>query len=622
MASKPTTRVNSKGETQYLSPTGKSYSSYWKPKGEVLGASDSQANASGSIKDLSIALANQGNKAPASGSGSIKDLSIGLAQGNKITQADITRAQSGGASLTSLSTKTSTQSKGSTPSTPINQTGVNTGTKGTKGTKQYSRYGNDSAYDSPVVEEPSYEEIQKQLMRDAQKEVNSLYKYQNSLLQEQQIVNDENVRMDNAVNVLSGLSGSSEANVSRSRVLQQNEQANEKIRAQVQTDIQKVLAQVRTDAQQQYQFERQQANLDAETASKLKGEAFDRATTSITTLAQSGATAEGYAKTDPEGYQYLASQVGGEEILKSMFTLNRPQEQVLDKKIEGGKYIISYQNPLDGKVRIETVDLGLPPQYTKTIDAGNRILAIPDNWNGDPSSLITINKGLTPQQAIDASGGGANDTYATDLDAIIGATKATITSKFGQQTFSQQISRARNDADKINLVASVVLGKADSQTKQDFANQSAGIKEIDKAIALLDSGVKTGVLQNATQYTFNILGKDFDPNLAKINQHITSAIQPYRNSITGAAWGDQEDGEYNMLFGSTRYSPTELRQRLVGVKEIMTSKSANALNVYVNPMGTYSNPFDSSSSSDIESQKQELRDQGYTEDQITQIMNS
>ena len=73
-----------------------------------------------------------------------------------------------------------------------------------------------------------------------------------------------------------------------------------------------------------------------------------------------------------------------------------------------------------------------------------------------------------------------------------------------------------------------------------------------------------------------------------------ASVQPYRNSVTGAAWGDQEDAEYASLFGSTKYSPNELKQRLQTIKEIMKSKSVDALNVYVNPMGTYDNVFDTS----------------------------
>lgn len=585
------------------------------PKGQVLGAStDSPA---GSLKDLSIALAPQN----LSSGGSIKDLSIGLAKGNKITQDDITRAQSGGASLASLSAPVSPSTGMSSPSTSptqtSNQTGVSGGKKG-----YYSRYG---GKEEPVVETPSYEEIQKQMMKDAQKQVNSLHKYEQSLLAEQQTINQQNDRSTQSVNVLSGLAGSSEANIQQQKTTAQGQQANKQIMDAVNVQVQSVLANVRKDAQDAYRFERTQANADQTTRDAHAKVMRDNAIQNVSALAGSGATAEGYKATDPEGYAHLAQTVGGEDVLKGMFTLNRPVETIVDKQLVGGKYIIAYQNPLDGKTRVETVDLGLPPQYTKTIDAGNRILAVPDDWDGDPSKLVTINKGLTPSQAAAGGGGtGSSSAYGSDLDAIIGATKATITSKFGQNTFDEQMARARNEGDKINLVASVVLGKADSATKTDFTNQAVGINQIDKAIKMLDEGTKTGVLQAGAQYAYNVVGKDFDPKLAQINQLITSAIQPYRNSVTGAAWGNQEDGEYQMLFGSTRYSPAELKQRLQGVKEILASKSATALNSYVNPMNYYDNPFDQSGGAggDIESQKQELRSQGYSEEQIDQLMNS
>lgn len=61
-----------------------------------------------------------------------------------------------------------------------------------------------------------------------------------------------------------------------------------------------------------------------------------------------------------------------------MFTLYRSNETFLDKKIEGGKYVTALETALDGKIRIETVDLVLPPRYTETIDADDRILAIPE----------------------------------------------------------------------------------------------------------------------------------------------------------------------------------------------------------------------------------------------------
>lgn len=470
---------------------------------------------------------------------------------------------------------------------------------GSKPSPYYPRYTKSAAEqyleNNAFTAPKSEEQIQREKLRGAQAEINSINQYTADLLNEQKKVNDASLDATRSTNVLSGLAGSSEANTATARTMKENADANKVIQDRAQVQIQGILSDIRKSAAEEAKAQREEARLGAQASVELQDKQRMRANEQAMTLAASGATADGFKKTDPQGYQFLAEKVGGEETLKAIFTLNRPVDSIIDKKLEGGKYVIAYQNPITGKVSIETVDTGLPVGYSKTIDAGDRILAVPDNWSGDPSELVTINKGLTPGQARTAAGGGGSGgggAYANDLDAIIGATKATITSKFGQETFDNQIGRARNEADKINLVASVVLGKADSQTKADFANQAVGIRQIDKAIALLDEGVKTGALEAGAQYTYNLVGKDYDPKLAQINQLLTSAIQPYRNSVTGAAWGDQEDGEYQMLFGSTKYKPPELKQRLQGVKEILAAKSATGLNAYVNPMGLYDNQFE------------------------------
>ena len=215
----------------------------------------------------------------------------------------------------------------------------------------------------------------------------------------------------------------------------------------------------------------------------------------------------------------------------------------------------------------------------------------------DDKGQYTARKLIGGKVASTGGGGGYGGTgatsgqYGSDLDAIVGNTLATIPTKFGQTTFQSQISKARNDADKISTVAAVALKNQPAEIRRDFINQTDAVNSIDKAISLIDSGTKSGVLQAGTQYVYNVFGKDYDPKLASINSYLTAAIQPYRNSVTGAAWGDQEDLEYVQLFGSTKYSPTELRERLVRIKEIMKGKSVSALNAYVNPMQTYENPF-------------------------------
>ena len=274
-------------------------------------------------------------------------------------------------------------------------------------------------------------------------------------------------------------------------------------------------------------------------------------------------------KKEQQQFQLLIDERG--RLLEEQTTNKKAINDIAMEALRNGADQVTAQKILNAQTQEEALALG------------GRFMGLEDRLN---------NASLRGQRSGIGGGGMGGGEYGNDLDAIIGTVLSTIPTKFGQQTFNQQIANARNDADRINLIAAQVLKGQPAEFKNDFRNQAVGIAQLDKAIAALDSGVKTGVLQNTAQYAANFLGKDFDPKLAEISGYITSAIQPYRNSVTGAAWGDQEDAEYQQLFGSTKYSPTELRQRLLQTKELLKSKSAEGLNAYVNPLGYYGNTFE------------------------------
>ncbi len=231
------------------------------------------------------------------------------------------------------------------------------------------------------------------------------------------------------------------------------------------------------------------------------------------------------------------------------------------------------------------------PDTSFTLSQGQERFVL-DPKTGQYSKVASTAKTYAPSSTEGTGTTGNSTAYGSDLDAVIGATLSTIPSKFGQQTFQSQISKARNDGDKLNLVASQVLKGASAEIRNDFSNQAIAMKQLDKAIAELDAGVKSGFLNSKAQYVAGVFGKDYDPKLQKVQAYITSAVQPYRNSVTGAAWGTQEDNEYADLFGSIKYSPTELKNRLTNMKETLKSKSATSLNTFVNPLGTYRNQFE------------------------------
>lgn len=282
---------------------------------------------------------------------------------------------------------------------------------------------------------------------------------------------------------------------------------------------------------------------------------------------------------------------GLDELVKTIRTNGAPQE-VIQKVLASGDINSAYENAGE----YASGGTGIIGEYNfykaQALSKGQNPVDFNTYQNLDANRKATIAK--AGASSLGGVVGGITAQYKNDLEALIGNTKSTLPTKFGQDDFMANISRARNDADKLNTIATVVLKNSPGAIREDFINQTIGMKQIEKAIALLDSKVKTGAINNATQYTYNIVGKDYDPKIAELQQLITSAIQPYRSSVTGAAWGTQEEKEYQSLFGSTKYSPAELKQRLEGVKEIMKDKTTTALNAQVNPLGD-TNQFESNS---------------------------
>lgn len=312
-----------------------------------------------------------------------------------------------------------------------------------------------------------------------------------------------------------------------------------------------------------------------------------------------------------EGYDAYIAEIGRKEQKTNSAIANLAQAMVsqgtalddktaadlaktygVDKSVLISAYSVAKQADDANKLAIKKTESDIAKNNMFDISEGQSVYSI-DPKTGKPVLVASKAKTYAPSSGSGGVGGGTSGggQYRTDLDAIIGGVYTTINSKNGKDAFRAEISKARNDADKINLVAKQVLRDQPADTRKDFSQKAAAIGQIDKAIAAIDNGAKTGFINNAKQYTFNVFGKDYDPNLATIGGYITSAVQPYRNSITGAAWGEQEDGEYASLFGSTKYSPKELKERLVRVKEIMKDTSIAQLNSYVNPLDTYDNPF-------------------------------
>lgn len=448
-------------------------------------------------------------------------------------------------------------------------------------------------YEPSLVTEKSVDAIQAKKLEEAQAEISNLNNYYTTLANESKILGEKNARSTNSISVLSGLGGSSEAASAAASTAKANSNELAKIESQRAVAIGGLLSNIRASAVEEAKQSRLEARQSLEDRAAYREKAQSEATNHLALLAKanSGATLEGIKATlTPEEYNYIVKNAGGEAIAKAILFENRPQDTIVGKvEFIGGQAVQQIQKP-DGSYAFEKVPLpeGVSPNalVEKT---QNGLLYSNDGGNTWKKVFGPGENGSTSSGTGTSTGG--SDKYSSDLDAIIGNTVATISSKFGQEQFQAQIAKARNDADKISTVASVVLKNAPADVKTDFSKQAIAVSSIDKAIKLLDDKTQTGAINSKKQYLFNLAGKDYDPNLAAISAYITAAIQPYRSSVTGAAWGDQEEAEYQSLFGSINYSPTELKNRLTRVKDILKAKSAQGLNAYVNPLDTYANPF-------------------------------
>jgi hypothetical protein len=142
--------------------------------------------------------------------------------------------------------------------------------------------------------------------------------------------------MDNAVSVLSGLTGSTVANNSRGKVLDANAKEEQAINNKRALDLAGVYRQISADAEREAREQLTDATKSAEQILARRQASQTKAIDSIKLMASSGLVDFESFKSSPKNaqvYQYALEAAGGsEDQLAAIFALNRPKETVLDKK--------------------------------------------------------------------------------------------------------------------------------------------------------------------------------------------------------------------------------------------------------------------------------------------------
>jgi hypothetical protein len=268
--------------------------------------------------------------------------------------------------------------------------------------RKHDQYGNDYGQ----VAETS-DQIAERLRQGSQGAIDGINKTFDDQVAAAQKTGQERLNMDNAVSVLSGLTGSTEATRTRGAVLGANDKETQAINNERLLQLQSLYSKISQQAEQEAQLQKEDAEKSAADVVARRTQVQADAVNSIKLMAQGGLVDFDSFKSSPQNanvYQHALDAVGGsEQALRGLFAVNRPQDQLVGTPTRVGDHFIqAYQNPLTGKISYDTIQVpgGLPIEYKNFQKIGDNIVAIPEAWDGDISKLKTIYGGSS-----DGSGG-------------------------------------------------------------------------------------------------------------------------------------------------------------------------------------------------------------------------
>lgn len=421
-------------------------------------------------------------------------------------------------------------------------------------------------------------QIAERKRKDAEALIGSINaKYEDELSRKRDI-GRERVAMDNAISVLTGLTGSTEAVGSRKKVLDANEKEIAAVNNQRALELAQVYTTISSEAETEAREQLADATRTAEEALARRKETQTKAVENIKLMAAGGLVDFDSFKSSPQNaqvFQYALDSVGGsEDALRALFALNRPQDQIVGTPTRlGDKYVQAYKNPITGKVAFETINLpvDLPPEYSSFQKLGDNLVAIPQGWDGDTSKLVTIagepsTMERLQQQSLqldiakkqrDISGGGAPDDqlYSGLSSPTATAVRSKVT-KFSSEpviqnfatiqeghNFAQSIdTKTKNPADDQALIYSLakaldpgsVVREGEYATAQKYAQSwvaayGKGIEQALLGTGFLSEGARTNIKKTIEQ-KFEASKKSY--------QNLYGQYEKGINSLTG-----RDDGQ-------------------------------------------------------------------------------
>jgi hypothetical protein len=282
-----------------------------------------------------------------------------------------------------------------------------------------------------AVAEKSVDEVQRELLTQSQSEIDNINAYYDSVYNETKTLNEKNTRGTNAISVLSGLSGSTEAEVASRETEKGNTAQLNKVNQERNLAVNAILSKIRTNAVDQARQSRLDAQKSEEDRIAYRTKQAEESKNMLMSLSKSGsgATLEGLKSTlDGASYKHLIDSVGGEANAQAILFENRQKSTVLGTpQLIGGKLVQAYQTA-DGKVKYEQVDLpeGVVPDKVKQIikdDSGIYIINNDSTWSRITGSSGTGGTGGGGSKVVKSGGAIISGNLISELSDVLEKSK-------------------------------------------------------------------------------------------------------------------------------------------------------------------------------------------------------
>lgn len=245
----------------------------------------------------------------------------------------------------------------------------------------------DEFYNNLNVAAPNEQQIRSQMLSDVQGQIDAVNNIYAGLVTTENRAGVDRLGRTRSTSARSGTLGSDFGNADLAATDQYNAEKVQALRDEQASKIAGILDKVNTRADERLKADKDQYFKNAEAKlSYMKTKETD-ARADLKTLAETGVDLE---KLSQQEYNALIEQTGYDDAtLKAQFILNRPKADILDKQVVGSKYYQISKDPITGKVKSESFDLGFtPPQGYKPqqLDDGTLIL-VPEKI--DPTKPIS-----------------------------------------------------------------------------------------------------------------------------------------------------------------------------------------------------------------------------------------